>query len=58
VAPKAEDVLWRPGLQQAKRSQSGMGNVRHRNNHNAEGVQVLRDLIPAHAPWIRVRYAF
>jgi hypothetical protein len=24
IEAKAEDVLWQPGLQQAKRSQSGM----------------------------------
>jgi spore photoproduct lyase family protein len=56
--PKAEDVLWRPELQQAKRSQSGMWNVRYRNDRKREGVQTLQDLIAAHAPWIRVRYAF
>jgi spore photoproduct lyase family protein len=56
--PKAEDVLWRPEMQQAKRSQSGMWNVRYRNNHKREGLATLQDLIAAHAPWIRVRYAF
>jgi spore photoproduct lyase family protein len=56
--PKAEDVLWRPGLQQAKRSQSGMWNVRYRNDVKREGVQAVTDLIAARAPWLRVRYAF
>jgi hypothetical protein len=56
--PKAEDVLWRPELQQAKRSQTGMWNVRYRNNHKREGVQALQELITARAPWLRVRYAF
>jgi spore photoproduct lyase family protein len=56
--PKAEEVLWRPELQQAKRSQTGMWNVRYRNNHKREGVRALTDLIAAHAPWLRVRYAF
>jgi spore photoproduct lyase family protein len=56
--PKAEDALWRPELQQAKRSQSGMWNVRYRNNHKREGVQALQDLIARHTPWLRVRYAF
>jgi hypothetical protein len=56
--PKAEEVLWRPELQQAKRSQSGMWNVRYRNDRKREGVQVLQDLIAAHAPRLRVRYAF
>lgn len=56
--PKAEDALWRPELQQAKRSQSGMWNVRYRNNPKRAGVQALQDLIVAHASWLRVRYAF
>jgi spore photoproduct lyase family protein len=56
--PKAEDVLWRPELQQAKRSQSGGWNVRYRNNIKADAVQQLRDLVAAEAPWLRIRYAF
>jgi spore photoproduct lyase family protein len=56
--PKAEDALWRPELQQAKRSQSGMWNVRYRNDVKREGVQAVTDLIAGHAPWLRVRYAF
>ena len=56
--PKAEDMLWRPDLQQAKRSQTGMWNVRYRNNVKREGVHAVTDLIAAHAPWLRVRYAF
>jgi hypothetical protein len=56
--PKAEDTLWRPDLQQAKRSQTGMWNVRYRNTVKREGVQAVTDLIAAHAPWLRVRYSF
>jgi spore photoproduct lyase family protein len=56
--PKAEDVLWRPELQQAKRSESGGWNVRYRNNTKADGVRQLRELIEAEAPWLRIRYAF
>jgi hypothetical protein len=56
--PRAEDVLWRPELQQAKRSQTGMWSVRYRNNPKRAAVQTLHDLIAAHAPWLRVRYAF
>ena len=55
--PKAEDALWRPDLQQAERSQSGMWNVRYRNNIKRDGVQAVTD-IAAHAPWLRVRSAF
>jgi spore photoproduct lyase family protein len=56
--PKAEDVLWRPQLQQPKRSQSGMWNVRYRNNIKSAGLRTLDDLIATHAPWLRIRYAF
>ncbi|MGW5613050.1 spore photoproduct lyase family protein [Streptomyces sp. NPDC003877] len=56
--PRAEDVLWRPELQQAKRSQNGALNVRYRNQAKSEAVQTLRTLIDRHAPWLRVRYAF
>ncbi|MEO6502673.1 MAG: spore photoproduct lyase family protein [Jatrophihabitantaceae bacterium] len=56
--PKAEDVLWRPELQQAKRSQSGGWNVRYRNDIKADAVRQLRELIAAEAPWLQIRYAF
>ena len=56
--PKAEDLLWRPELQQPKRSQNGQWNVRYRNDVKREGVARLTDLIAQTAPWLRVRYAF
>ncbi|EGX55360.1 lyase [Streptomyces zinciresistens K42] len=56
--PRAEDVLWRPELQQAKRSQNGALNVRYRDGAKGEAVRTLRSLVEARAPWLRVRYAF
>jgi spore photoproduct lyase family protein len=56
--PKAEDLLWRPDLQQPKRSENGQWNVRYRNDVKVAGVQRLTTLIAEHAPWLRVRYAF
>ena len=56
--PKAEELLWRPDLQQPKRSQNGQWNVRYRNDVKRAGVTRLQELIGAHAPWLRVRYAF
>lgn len=56
--PSAERVLWRPELQQAKRSENGGWNVRYRNGIKADAVRQVRDLIAAEAPWLRVRYAF
>nr|WP_282707138.1 spore photoproduct lyase family protein [Nonomuraea coxensis] len=56
--PKAEDVLWRPELQQAKRSQTGGWNVRYRTGQKGRYVAALTDLIAAKLPYCRVRYAF
>jgi DNA repair photolyase len=56
--PKAEDLLWRPDLQQPKRSQNGQENVRYRNAVKRAGVERMTALIAEHAPWLRVRYAF
>jgi spore photoproduct lyase family protein len=56
--PKAEQVLWRPELQEEKRSQTGGRNVRYRTGFKGEQVRALTDLIAARTPWLRVRYAF
>lgn len=56
--PRAEDVLWRPDVQQAKRSENGSVNVRYRTGVKGEAVEAVRRLIAAHAPWLRLRYAF
>ncbi|MFE5733858.1 spore photoproduct lyase family protein [Streptomyces sp. NPDC056528] len=56
--PRAEQVLWRPDLQQPKRSENGARNVRYRTGTKASAVESLRRLIDARAPWLRVRYAF
>jgi spore photoproduct lyase family protein len=56
--PRAEELLWRPGLQEAKRSENGARNVRYRAGLKAAALAELRGLIAAHAPWLRVRYAF
>jgi spore photoproduct lyase family protein len=56
--PRAEDLLWRPEVQQPKRSQNGQWNVRYRNDVKRAGVARLQELIAVHAPWLRVRYAF
>lgn len=56
--PKAEALLWRPELQQPKRSQTGGWNLRYRNGLKAELVQTFRDLLDRHLPSCRIRYAF
>ncbi|MEV5892129.1 spore photoproduct lyase family protein [Nonomuraea fuscirosea] len=56
--PKAEEVLWRPELQQAKRSQTGGWNVRYRTGHKGRYVTALTALLTARLPYCRIRYAF
>ena len=43
--PRGEEVLWRPDVQETKRSQNGMENVRYRARWKAVWVQRLLDLI-------------
>jgi len=56
--PKAEELLWRPDLQQPKRSQNGGWNVRYRTGAKRRYVDRLTGLIAERAPYCRVRYAF
>ena len=56
--PKGEEALWRPDVQEAKRSHNGMENVRYRARWKAVWVQRLLDLIAERTPWLTVRYAF
>ncbi|HEV7726932.1 MAG TPA: spore photoproduct lyase family protein [Modestobacter sp.] len=56
--PRAEEVLWRPEVQEPKRSQNGQDNVRYRADVKRAGVARLRGLIGRHAPWLTIRYAF
>jgi spore photoproduct lyase len=56
--PKAEQVLWRPDLQEGKMSQNGQSNVRYRWDDKQQYVRQFLDLVERYAPWCRVRYAF
>lgn len=56
--PKAEAALWRPELQEAKRSQTGGHNVRYRTGMKGGLVRALRELLAEQLPYCRIRYAF
>ncbi len=56
--PRAEEVLWRPDLQEPKRSQTGGSNVRYRAGAKGRYVAGLTDLLARTLPGCRVRYAF
>ncbi|MGX1161109.1 hypothetical protein RKD54_002018 [Pseudarthrobacter sp. SLBN-100] len=56
--PQAEQVLWRPDLQEPKVSSNGFNNVRYRSGTKARYVHQLTALIEQIAPYCRIRYAF
>lgn len=54
----AEELIWRPGLQQPKLSRNGSWNVRYRTGAKGRYVAALVDLIASRLLYCRVRYAF
>ncbi|PJJ70660.1 spore photoproduct lyase family protein [Diaminobutyricimonas aerilata] len=56
--PKAEDLLWRPELQEAKRSQNGAWNVRYKSSTKRRYLDDLLRVIDEETPYVQVRYAF
>ncbi len=56
--PRAEEVLWRPDLQETKVSQQGGVNVRYRHGFKGEQVRALTGLVAARLPSCAIRYAF
>ena len=56
--PKGEELLWRPDLQQLKRSESGQWNVRYKTGWKGRYVEQLTALVAERLPSCRVRYAF
>jgi spore photoproduct lyase len=56
--PRGEELIWRPDLQQVKRSQSGQWNVRYRTGAKGRYVAQLTELLAEKLPYCTVRYAF
>ncbi|MFJ4467840.1 spore photoproduct lyase family protein [Streptomyces sp. NPDC089424] len=56
--PRAEEMLWRPDIQETKRSQNGALNVRYALETKQRALTTVRGLLAEHAPWLRIRYAF
>jgi spore photoproduct lyase len=56
--PKAEELLWRPDLQEPKWSQSGMRNLRYRVSWKRKWLDQLLAWREALIPYCEVRYAF
>jgi spore photoproduct lyase family protein len=56
--PRAEDLLWRPDIQEEKRSESGGANLRYRTPWKARWLRRFLDLLASRMPYCQVRYAF
>jgi spore photoproduct lyase len=56
--PKAEELIWRPELQETKRSENGAVNVRYRWRDKQRYLAQFEELLRLHVPYCRVRYAF
>jgi spore photoproduct lyase len=56
--PKAEEVLWRPEIQEVKYSQTGGRNVRYKRGLKKELVDKLVGMVHESLPYCPIRYAF
>lgn len=56
--PRAEDILWRPALQESKVSENGSTNVRYRHGTKGKMLRSFTDLLGKHLPYCTIRYAF
>ena len=56
--PRAEDLLWRPDIQETKRSQGGMDNLRYRTPWKRQWLERFKALLAEALPYCTVRYAF
>jgi spore photoproduct lyase family protein len=58
INPKAEEVLWRPDIQETKRSQFGGINVRYQHQLKARLIDEFKALQGEVIPWCPIRYIF
>ena len=56
--PRAEDLLWRPDIQEAKVSEGGGVNVRYRAGWKGRWLARFKALLAETMPYCTVRYAF
>ena len=56
--PKAEDLLWTPGLQERKVSENGAVNVRYARAKKGKMVKLFKAMLAESLPYCKVRYAF
>jgi len=55
---KGEDLLWKPEIQESKKSQYGGENIRYKHNLKAEYIRQWTELHDQIIPWNTIRYIF
>jgi DNA repair photolyase len=55
---KAEELLWRPDLQERKWSQNGQQNVRYKSSSKRAYLARFQEQLRDRLPYCEVRYAF
>ncbi|SDM19696.1 spore photoproduct lyase family protein [Methylobacterium phyllostachyos] len=56
--PRAEDLLWRPDIQEVKVSEGGGVNLRYRTGWKGQWLARFKALLAEALPYCAVRYAF
>lgn len=56
--PHAEEILWRPEIQETKVSNYGGRNIRYERNLKKEFISEFKDLHAKYIPWCSIRYIF
>jgi spore photoproduct lyase family protein len=56
--PKAEELLWRPDIQETKVSEGGQTNLRYRTPWKRRWLDRFQAIMAEALPYCRVRYAF
>lgn len=56
--PKAEALLWRPDIQETKRSEGGMENLRDRAGWKDRWLSPFKTLLADELPYCGVGYPF
>lgn len=56
--PRAEEWLWRPDIQEAKWSQSGMRNLRYKASWKRQWLDRFLGWLKEAMPYCQIRYAF
>lgn len=55
--PRAEDLLWTPGLQEKKVSENGATNVRYAREKKGKMVELFKGMLAESLPYCKVRFA-